>query len=243
MSDREVVNNFVDIYTHSGRESVFDIQPASVLRQWMDETTNQWAYNCLPLKIANQYGWVAHSPCTFSVTWNGGQGKSDVVVEADGCGWPQSHFHHGILTINTDFLIRTSLGTSLYVRGFTNYQKDLIYPMDAIIETDWLPFHFPFSYRFLKPGTAVFEKGEPLFMFFPIERGYVETFEVNFKSMDSNEELKEQNRRFSESRGEHMANRRPEAQKFYIKGAVVDEKAEIEAHRVKLKLNQPKVVE
>ena len=241
MSYREVVNNFIDIYTHSGKESVFNIQPTTVIRQWMDDTGN-WAYNCLPLKIANQYGWVAHCPDEFTVSWNGGQGKEDVVVT--GSTWANSHFHHGILTVNTDFLIRTTPGTSLYVRGVTNTQKDLIYPMDAVIETDWLPFHFPFSLRFLKPGTVTFQKGEPLFMFFPVLRNFIESFELNFKSMDSNPELQEQNRRFSEARNQHM---RPgeydgKAQKFYIKGAIVDEKADIEDHRISLRLQSPKVV-
>lgn len=237
------MSNFIDIYTGNGKESIFDVKPASVLRQWMDDTNN-WAYNCLPLKIANQYGWVAHSPCSFSATWDGGQDKESMtIVDLDGkpCTHTKSHFAHGIMTINTDFLIRTTSGTSLYIRGITNAQKDIIYPMDAIVETDWLPFHFPFSYRFIKPGTITYEKGEPLFMFFPILRDYIESFEVSYKSMDSNPELKEQNRLFSESRGNHMREQRPEAQKFYIKGTVVDNKADIQEHRRKLGLNEPKV--
>lgn len=242
MSDRKVVSNFIDIYTPTGKESVFNIKPASVLREWMDNTGN-WAYNCLPLKISNQYGWVAHSPYDFEVTWNGGPTKNDMVVTGDG-HWAKSHFQHGILTIDTDFTIRTTLGTSLYVRGLANYQKDLIYPLDAVIETDWLPFHFPFSYRFVKPGTVTFKKGEPLFMFFPVPREFIESFDIKFRSWDSNPEFKEQNRRFSESRAAHMA---PgafsgRAQKHYIKGTVAGEKTEIEEHKVSLSLKNPEVM-
>ena len=238
-------SRFIDVYTQSGEPSIFDITPASVKREWMDETFGH-AYKCLPLKIANQYGWVAHSPCTFTATWDGGTSKDSLLVQPTGedfcdymCAYAVSHFAHGILTVNTDFLIRTTPGTSLYVRGLTNHQKDVIYPMDAVIETDWLPFHFPFSYRFIKPGTITFKKGEPLFMFFPIEREYIESFSLNFKSMDSNPELQEQNRKFSESRARHMAEGNPLPQKFYIKGTVVDEKAEIAEHRVKLRLAAP----
>jgi len=239
MSSGEVVN-FIDVYTHSGKESIFDIQPASVLRQWMDETGN-WAYNCLPLKIANQYGWVAHAPHDFTATWNGGPSIEDLVVEPNHMN-AKSHFAHGILTVNTDFLIRTTPGTSLYVRGLTNTQKDIIYPMDAIIETDWLPFHFPFSLKFLKPGTITYTKGEPLFMFFPIQRQFIETFDVSFKHIDSNPDLKEQQEKFNKSRAEHMAGNNYGAQKFYIKGSVVDERADIDEHKVKLRLKEPKVV-
>lgn len=247
LSNREVVDNFIDIYTYDGKKSVFDIQPAHVTRQWMTDTGN-WAYNCLPLKIANQYGWVAHSPCSFTATWDGGPGKENLTItnhefcETD-CGYATSHFAHGILTVNTDILVRTTIGTSLYVRGLTNTQKDIIYPMDAIIETDWLPFHFPFSLKFIKPGTITYEKGEPLFMFFPVIRNYVESFKVTFKSFDSNPELKEQNKRFSQSREDHMANYNGQAQKFYIKGTVVEDKAEVDSHKTKLRLDTPKAAE
>jgi len=237
--------NFIDIYTHSGKESVFNIAPATVKRTWMDETEG-WAYNCLPLKIANQYGWVAHAPCSFSATWDGGPHKSSLVVTSPDfctstCTWVNSHFAHGILTINTDFLIKTTPGTSLYVRGMTNHQKDIIYPLDAVIETDWLPFHFPFSFKLIKPGTITFEAGDPLFMFFPVERDYIDTFEVTFKSLDSNPEFKEQNEKYSKSRQEHMNKGNPLAQKFYTKGTVVDEKPTVDAHKIKMRLHEPKV--
>lgn len=247
LSDWEVVENFLDIYTHDGKESVFDIQPAHVIRQWMNDTGN-WAYNCLPLKIANQYGWVAHSPCSFTATWDGGPGKENLTITnhefcTTDCHYATSHFAHGILTVNTDILVKTTPGTSLYIRGLTNTQKDIIYPMDAIVETDWLPFHFPFSLKFLKPGTITYTKGEPLFMFFPIQRQFIETFDVSFKHIDSNPDLKEQQEKFNKSRAEHMAGNNYGAQKFYIKGSVVDERADIEEHKVKLRLKEPKVVE
>ena len=237
------MNNFIDIYTPNGKESRFNIQPADVKRDWMDDTGG-WAYNCLPLKIANQYGWVAHCPTTLTVTWNGGQSIPDMtVLDWDGkpSDYAKSHFAHGIFTINTDFVIRTTPGTSLYIRGLTNWQKDIIHPLDAEVETDWLPFHFPFSYRFIKPGTVVFEKGEPLFMFFPIIRNYIESFEVTYKDMQNNPEMLEQNKQFSESRGKHMREGNTGAQKFYIKGAVVDKKIDIDEHRIKFRLNSPKV--
>jgi hypothetical protein len=235
-------NNFIDIYVNHGKRSLFEIKPSSVLRQWMNDTNN-WAYNCLPLKTANMHGWVVYSPFNFTATWNGGDHLPDMTVQSDREGYVKSHFGHGIMTINTDFLIRTSPGISLYVRGVPNTQKDIIYPMDAIIETDWLPFHFPFSYKFIKPGTVSFEKDEPLFMFFPIKRDLIESFDISFKELSSNKELQEQNIKFSEARRKHMEEKRPEAQRFYIKGSVVDEKAEIYEHKTKIRLQEPRIAE
>lgn len=236
-------SRFIDFYTYDGKPSVFPIEPGGVKRKWMDDTAGH-AYHCLPLKIANQYGWVVHSPISFKVTWDGGVDNTNVTVEKftseeDPQITIEGHFHYGTLTISTDFLVRTPPGVSLYIRGTSNTHKHGFYPLDAVVETDWLPFHFPMSYRFTEPGSVEFEKGEPLFMVFPIERDYLETFELAFKSLTENAELYEQNQKFIRSRTEFMEEKRQGAQKHYIRGEVVDEKAAIEDHRVKLKLNEP----
>jgi uncharacterized protein DUF6065 len=45
-----------------------DIRPAPVEREWMEATSQRFAYRCLPLNIANAYGWevlcnASSSPC------------------------------------------------------------------------------------------------------------------------------------------------------------------------------------
>ncbi len=236
-------NRFIHVYTPFGEPSVFPITPASVKRQWMDDTMGH-AYYCLPLKVANQYGWVVHAPFRFRATWSGGNDNSTVIVEKfntpeDPVVVIEGHFHYGTLTISTDFLIKTPPGVSTYMRGTTNSHKHGFHPLDAIVETDWLPFHAPMSYRFTEPGSVEFERGEPLFMFFPIERDYIESFELSFKSMEHNQELQEQNRKYIESRTAFIEEKGKGAQKHYIKGSVVDEKVDIENHRIKLNLASP----
>src|SRR3989442_536780 len=38
------------------------LRPASPRRRWMEETTDRFAYRCLPLSIANQHGWEPFCP-------------------------------------------------------------------------------------------------------------------------------------------------------------------------------------
>lgn len=41
-------------------------------RKWMDSFPSQHAYRCLPLSIANSYGWHALCPVPVEIEWNGG---------------------------------------------------------------------------------------------------------------------------------------------------------------------------
>jgi Family of unknown function (DUF6065) len=51
-----------------------EIRPATPDRFWMDFSTGGWANRCLPLRIANQYGWEVLNPVDFDVKWNGKSG-------------------------------------------------------------------------------------------------------------------------------------------------------------------------
>src|ERR1700722_9891998 len=52
--------------------------PASPSRAWMEKFPSQHAYRCLPMAIANTYGWEMLSPCAFAIDWTGGPEKSDI---------------------------------------------------------------------------------------------------------------------------------------------------------------------
>ena len=237
--------NFLNIYLLENKEkSFYDIKSSSAKRNWMNENDG-WAYNCLPLKIANQYGWTANSPCDIEIDWKGSDSPTSfkITCEDDKFNdYVDFNFGTGIFTFISDFIIKTNPGTSLYIRGISNSQKDLIFPLDGIVETDWLPFTFSFSFKFLKPGTVKFNKDEPIFMFFPIERDYIENFNISYKFIGDNLDLKDKRNKFNESRNKHNANMidgKLKPQKFYIKGIVVDEEIKIKDHKVSLKLKEP----
>jgi uncharacterized protein DUF6065 len=56
-------------YLHPGWRPL--IRPASAKRDWMDQTSESFAYRCLPLNIANAHGWELLNPCAFDACWNG----------------------------------------------------------------------------------------------------------------------------------------------------------------------------
>src|SRR5688572_11152722 len=104
------------------------IVPATSQRRWMDRTSDRFAYRCLPLLIANQHGWFILNVHKLRVRWDGGPqpGALQVACEGGPADTPCpaiSHFGHGVLTFNLNYLFRTSEGYNLWARGPTNMFK------------------------------------------------------------------------------------------------------------------------
>lgn len=217
----------------------FEIEPMNMQRDWMHTSTQKFAYKCLPLGIANQYGWQVLSPTDFSVSWFGGKKVSDVSIDVKDPEFERyfnSHFGESTLTINLDFIIRTPQNYSIYIRGIPNKTYGIIRPLDAIVETDWLPFTFTYNFLFMEPGTVSFKKGEPLFCFFPIERATVENFEIVNKNMEDTPEVLKDYQEFSLARASHLKSGYDAGvfQKFYINGEGPNKKYNIKNHLKKV---------
>jgi hypothetical protein len=224
------INNIFD------QGSVFKISPGKVKRDWMDDTDNH-AYKCLPLNIANQHGWVAECPEDFVAIWDGGNELESIKIYPE-VHFATSHFAYGILTINVDFLITTDKNISIYVKGVPNFNVKNLYPLEGIVETDWLPFTFTMNYKFHTPGAAIFKKGDPLFSFFPIERSFIESFKIESKPIKENEELFKKYEEYSNSRAKWLGDNTPGVQKYYIDKRVVNSKQDVYNHKTKIKLDR-----
>jgi hypothetical protein len=191
---------------------LFKVVNPKVKRTWMDDTHNN-AYRCTPLNVGNTYGWYVLCPMDFTAEWNGGPLGSDLSVTV--INPPESsneyfkitatNFGHGILSLIPDFIIKTSPGVSTYVRGIPNLIANGIQPLDGVVETDWLPFTFTYNFKFIKPGKIKFEKDQPLFSFFPVERGYVEQFNTLVSGIEDYPEFKKEYEMYANHRTSQQA--------------------------------------
>jgi hypothetical protein len=214
--------NEIEIYYING-DPVFNVEPMGLKRNWMDQTINGTAYRCIPLNVANQYGWQVLSPIEFCANWNGGSLNSDMEVhfhEECKVNVAASHFGYGILTIVPDFVVQTPKDVSLHVRGIPNEFIDGLSPLEGIVETDWLPFTFTYNIKFTRPGEVIFKKGQPLFTMTPIDKNYIESFSLAKKDLSENNDLLEKSKSFGKSRMDHIRNNTPEIQGYYSRGEV-----------------------
>lgn len=210
-------------------QSPLSIELPGKKRQWMDDTWNGFAYRCLPLTVANGFGWTVLNSHRFTAIWNGNPAISDLTVKYDKLpdgSMPYSHalthFGTGILTFNVGFLIRTEPNINLYVKGPANHPKRGITPLEGVVETDWLNFTFTMNWKITEPNyEIVFEKDEPICTFFPYPRNYIEQFEPERRHMTSDPELMVKYMEYADSRAHYNATLKTngaKGQRDYLRG-------------------------
>jgi hypothetical protein len=225
-----------------------DIRPAPVERDWMDATDQRFAYRCLPLAIANAYGWEILCPSAFTAVWCGGERPDAIDVQAgDGAAAPAiSHFGQGVLTFHVPCLFRTEPGFDLLVQGPINRPKDAIAALTGVVETDWAPFTFTMNWKFTRPDTPVrFERGEPYCHIVPVRRGEIETVEPELRLLSQTPDLKRQLDAWTESRAKFLTDlQQPSSaavaekwQKHYYRGVDAGGQERLGAgHRTRLRV-------
>ena len=182
------------------------LQPATAQREWMQNTAEHFANRCLPLRIANQYGWFVVNDDEIEVIWSGGSDPESLKIhrpQGKRAGPASSHFGHGIVTFQLPYLFRTAPGYNLYVRGPTNLPKDGAHALDGIIETDWAVATFTMNWKITGVGVPVrFAAGEPIAMIIPVERGELEKFEIVVEDIQKEPALHDEHRAWAMSRGQ-----------------------------------------
>jgi hypothetical protein len=144
------------------------LRPAPARRHWMDQ--QPYAYQCLPLVVANQWGWQVLCPTDVRATWDGGPRSDAVRVEVAPQWAPavRSQFGSGIVTFSPPWLFRTPPGWDLLAKGPGNRWKENCLPLEGIIETWWLNYTFTLNWKIVAPGTVSFAKGESLGQLVPL---------------------------------------------------------------------------
>lgn len=229
--------------------SPLEIVCATLSREWMDSTDQQYAYRCLPLLMANQAGWLVLNDRPIECIWDGTPERSGLRIrclDKKASNVPvTSHFGYGIVTWHIPYLFRTSPGYNLLVRGPSNWPKDGIQALEGLVESDWTPATFTMNWKITRPRRRVrFEPGEPVCMLVPQRRGELEAFEPQVRALGSNPELSEAHDRWAESRSQFLAQLQvhgtetvsPKWQKDYFQGRAPGADGGYSEHQTVLKL-------
>ena len=155
-------------------------------------------YRCLPLTIGNQYGFTVSSEFDITFEWNGGDSPDSIFFKFDenkgdlNKFYPrvESHFGHGIITINTPCFFRTPPGVNLITINPPNYIIPNVTVMTGVIETDNLRRNFTFNLKIQIPNIrTTIPAGYPLAAFMPIPRYYCDEFSLDFAENLFNKEI------------------------------------------------------
>jgi uncharacterized protein DUF6065 len=222
-------------------------------RDWMNQTNRDFANRCLPMRIANQAGWVVLNDLPFRAKWIGGAGADAIVFEYSGDPpyGAISHFGEGVLTFTVPFLFRTYPGTVLLFRGPANMPKDAIAPLEGLVETDWAVASASMNWKFTRADTWIeFACGEPICMVVPQRLDLLEKMRPRILDVEQDPETHKNYAQWSESYrhfNERLRKHEPEAvklgwQRYYFRGtaphAASDSKPAAHEHRLRLNLHE-----
>jgi hypothetical protein len=228
----------------------WDYQWADLRRDWMERTSNKFAYRCLPLTIANQLGLWVLNPVGFTARWRGVPDTVDFAFDAAADLWRHSitnHFAYGIVTWNTPFLLRTRPpGSRILVMAPPNGGlKENCHALTGLLESDWMTMSFTMNWKILRPGVEVrFERGEPLFQAIPLVRNPcadLEAARVTYRRLDDAPEIAAAYRTWVQSREvfhkKQAAGEVPQDdwQKHYFRGVTLDGDAAPTQHYTKIR--------
>lgn len=198
---------------HALTEHPPEVRPARARRQWMDDFSDRHAYRCLPLSIANAYGWEVLCPIPVEIRWNGGMAKEDIEVIGlkelpDGAPidhFCRSNFSRGIVTFHLDYVIETDPDWEILATGPFNDPKPGLSPLTGVIESDWLPYPFTMNWQLTRPGIARFEQGEPFCFFLPVPKRVLPNTQLQIDRLADDAELQARHDQFRTARNEFMA--------------------------------------
>jgi hypothetical protein len=150
-------------------------------RDWFSMTAFTF---CLPLTIANQYGFVVKSNWDVEIFWDGNI-NNQILVKSE--GW-QNHesiqpmlgdFFNGILTFENKFIVRTPPGINLMTIQPPNSFIRGLHVMQGVVESDNLRRNFTFNIKVTEPNTTIkIKKGDWIAAFIPIPRFFVDNFKL-----------------------------------------------------------------
>lgn len=223
--------------------SMYALRLPTKRRDWMDNNSGH-AYKCLPLSVANGFGWEIVNPVSFDAVWDGSLGHGGQTIKFN--FYPEteeerkfvatnhisSHFGSGIITFSgLNFIIRTSKDHNVFLKGPTNHFKHGAQALEAIMESDWLPYTFTLNWKITAPNLLVkFLKGEPLGCLFPFPRNYLESFQAIEVLGEKESELNKEHESWAEKR----RNSQGKTHLLYVKGVQnvhQEEKQMFEAHQ------------
>jgi tetratricopeptide (TPR) repeat protein len=151
-------------------------------REWF----SPYFYHCLPIVFGNQHGFLLLNTHDFVIRWSGSNGIDGVFIHmlepADDPDYIilESHFGHGILTVQTRFTFRTPKGVNLLIKEPPNYPHHGLSWMAAVVEADNLRRDFTFNIKMTQPHVDVFvPKGTPLGCVIPYPRYFIDKYKMS----------------------------------------------------------------
>jgi hypothetical protein len=203
----------LDIELYKVSNESFPIVSAKKQRNWMND--NVHAYRCVPLSIANTFGWDIFLPKDLDVEWNGRNQNKDLKIYENAHLY-ESHFGSGTFTIQVAYTWKTSEDYQIMVMPYPNPDQYDIVSLTAIVETDRLMYPWFLTCKVTRPGRYKLKAGTPIARVIPIK--VKDTVDCNINLTSEPKEYREYREWQADMRNK-IDRTKEDWQKFYHKVA------------------------
>lgn len=148
----------------------FFIEPMSIKRDWMDNTTDNHAYRCFPVTQSNVVGWSLFCKEDIEFVWDGINDQTPDHVEIISA--PEGSYSgrgQSSISFNTGLIFRTDQDVSIFTINPVNYFSNDFETMSNLISTSFYDNPLPLAIRAKSPNKkTVIKSGSPLATIIPI---------------------------------------------------------------------------
>jgi len=223
-----------------------EIKQSRLKRDWMDATHNKHAYQCMPMTLANVYGWEVQIEEDIVVQWDGGPNPPRIISgEYTSSGRRQAVSSIiGMISINVGWAINTEENYSTWFTGSPNYFHDGAIPLSATLPTSWWPDETQMNWKITKIGEpVVFAAGDPFCFFNIYDNRSMQDVEIEVKHLWEDKELLQSRMNYSDLKMQNMRDKPWEWTKGIKTGVDADGKQIGEPFRGLPKLPEPGDIE
>lgn len=176
----------------------YDIRPATIKRDFLDNTLKSHGYHCQALTTANMHGWEFVLLEDIEVIWDGISDTESHHVKvlsgqnlANGVRVVDTATANSTIAFNLNGFLETDEDHYSLILGPPNHFVDGAKPMTALIRSDWY-HHNPLQFCWIitTPNKVVtFKKGTPVMTIMNYPKNLLES--TNFYIKEATDEQKE----------------------------------------------------
>ena len=190
-----------NILVEKMQENLFIIQPMSIKRDWMDQTSEKHAYRCFPVTQANVIGWSLSCTEDIEFIWDGINDQTGDHVEIFSPSGSYSGRGQSSISFNTGLVFKTDIDVSILTINPMNYFNDSFETISNLISTSFYDNPLPISIKAKKANEKIIIKaGTPIATIIPISLTGLNNSNIDIvKYTDSNESRRNSNISYGEA--------------------------------------------
>ncbi len=148
---------------------IFNIEPMSIKRDWMDLTSENHAYRCFPVTQSNVIGWYLSCSEDIVFIWDGINDQTDQHVKIVNPLGSYSGRGQSSISLNTSLVFRTDPDVSIWTIHPVNYFNDDFETMSSVISTSFYDNPLPLALKAKKANVeTIIKAGTPIATIIPI---------------------------------------------------------------------------